>query len=170
MGSKALISVSDKGDIVEFAKGLNSLGIGIIATDGTAKALTSEGIPVTKVTDITGFEVVLDGKIKTLHPAIHEKIMTADIEIVVVNLIPTDASETALENIDVGGVALIKSGIKSMKDVCVIVNKERYKGILEELRKGGISSSTRLEMAIEASDYIISYELKVNEIIKGYLI
>ncbi|MDY6958115.1 MAG: hypothetical protein SVK08_03055 [Halobacteriota archaeon] len=167
---KALISVSSKRDIVRFAEGLNSLGIEIIATDGTAKELTSERIPVKRIAEITGFEEMLDGKIKTLHPLIHEMIMTADIGIVVVNLIPVDESKTALDKIDVGGVALIKSAIKSVNDVCVIVNYEKYESIFEELKRGGISRSTRFEMAVEACEYIISYEMKVKGIIKNIMI
>ncbi|MDY6930428.1 MAG: phosphoribosylaminoimidazolecarboxamide formyltransferase [Halobacteriota archaeon] len=167
MVSKVLISVSDKEDIARFAEGLDSLGIEILATEGTANALMSEGIPVTKIEDITGFGNRLDGKIKTLHPSIHEMIMTGDIGIVVVNLIPLENSETTLEMIDVGGVALLKSGIKSVNDVCVVVNYERYEEILDELKSEGILRKTRFEMAIEACEYIISYENEVKKIIKS---
>ena len=163
---KALISVYDKEKIVEFTKCLNELGIEIIATEGTAKTILEGGIPVTKVSDITGFQEMLGGKIKTLYPTIHAKIMTSNIEIVAVNLIPVDTSKNSLEKMDVGGVALLKSGIKNFDDVAVIVNPERYDDIFKELKEGGVSNRTKLELAVEASDYILEYESKVNEIIK----
>ncbi len=171
---KALISVYEKEKIIEFAKGLNELGIEIIATDGTAKKILEAGIeiPVTNVSKLTGFEEMLSGKIKTLHPAIHAAIMTSEIEIVAVNLIPVDDEDSkekpSLDKMDVGGVALIKSGIKSFGDVAVIVNPKRYKVVLKELKEGKISDITRLKLAIEASDYIVWYESKVNEVIKTF--
>ncbi|MDY6965186.1 MAG: hypothetical protein SVM80_04345 [Halobacteriota archaeon] len=163
---KALLSVSDKKKIVEFAEGLSDLEFEIMATYGTAKVILDSGISVTRVSEITGFQEMLDGKIKTLHPKIHEEIMISEIRIVAVNLIPIDGTEDPLEKMDVGGVALIKSGIKSYRDVAVVVNPEKYVEVLKELMGGKISDKTRLELAIEASDYIVEYESKVNEIIK----
>ena len=174
---KALLSVSDKKNVVEFARGLNELGIEIIATKGTAKTILEADpkISLTNVAEITGFQEMLSGRIKTLHPKIHAAIMTQEIEIVAVNLIPLDGEDeesrnsSSLDKMDVGGVALIKSGIKSFKDVLVITNPKRYDEVLKELREGEISDRTKLELAIEASDYIVEYESKVNEVIKSFI-
>ena len=172
---KALISVSNKDDLSEFAKGLNELGVEIIATGKTAKAILEcgSGIEVKSVSEITGFQEMLGGKIKTLHPSIHAAIMTSEIEIVAVNLIPVDYDESkksfSLDKIDVGGVALLKSGIKTFRDVSVIVNPKMYEKVLKELRDGKISDRTKLELAIEASDYLVDYEMKVNKLIKAFL-
>jgi phosphoribosylaminoimidazolecarboxamide formyltransferase/IMP cyclohydrolase len=163
---KALISVFNKNKVIEFARNLNKLGIEIIATEGTAKEISMSGVPVVRVSELTGFQEMLGGKIKTLHPTIHAEIMTSEIEIVAVNLIPLDLSQNSLKSMDVGGVAMLKSGIKNFKDVGVIVNPERYDDILKELAEGGISDRTKLELAIEASDYILEYESKVNEILR----
>jgi len=164
---KALISVFNKEKVVELAEGLNDLGIDIIATDKTSRVIQQASIPVTRVSEITGFKEMLLGKIKTLHPLVHEKIMTSGIEIVAVNLIPIDPSENRLDEMDVGGVALLKSGIKNFKDVAVIVNPDRYDMILKELKEGEISYKTKLKLAIEASDSILNYESKVNKILKN---
>jgi phosphoribosylaminoimidazolecarboxamide formyltransferase/IMP cyclohydrolase len=126
---KALISVFNKGKVVEFAKALNELGIEIIATEGTARPILKSGISVTKVSAFTGFQEMLGGKVKTLHPRIHAGIATAEIGIVTVNLIPMDldlglglATKNALNGMDIGGVAMLRSGIKNFENVAVIVN------------------------------------------------
>jgi phosphoribosylaminoimidazolecarboxamide formyltransferase/IMP cyclohydrolase len=160
---KALISVFNKEKVVEFAKGLNELGIEIIATEGTAKAILEGGIPVTEVSEITGFQEMRN--IKTLHPMIHTGIMTSEIGIVAANLIPLHSK--SIESIDVGGIALLKSGIKNFANTAVVVNPKRYDELIRELLEGGISHRTKLNLAIEASEYILKYELKINEILKG---
>jgi phosphoribosylaminoimidazolecarboxamide formyltransferase/IMP cyclohydrolase len=165
---KALISVYNKDNVVEFARALNELGIEIIATEGTARLISDNGIPVTKVSAFTGVQELLGGKVKTLHPAIHAGIATAAIEIVAVNLIPIDlSSENTLDNMDIGGVAMLRSGIKNFEHVAVIVNPVRYNGITEELRvTGQIARSTKLRLAQEASKYMVAYESKINTILE----
>ena len=173
---KALISVFNKDKVVEFAKALNELGIEIITTEGTARPILKSGIPVTKVSAFTGVQELLGGKIKTLHPRIHAGIATAEIGIVAVNLIPLDldlglglglATKNALNYMDIGGVAMLRSGIKNFENVAVIVNPARYDAIIKELEKGELSHDTKLRLAREASGYILDYETKIGEILKG---
>jgi len=165
---KALISVFKKDKVVEFARALNELGIEIIATEGTARPILKSGIPVTKVSAFTGVQELLGGKIKTLHPRIHAGIATAEIGIVAVNLIPLDlATKNALNGMDIGGVAMLRSGIKNFENVAVIVNPARYDEIIKELEKGELSHDTKLRLAREASRYILDYETKIGEILKG---
>lgn len=165
---KALISVYNKDIVVEFARALNELGLEIIATEGTARLILDNGIPVTKVSAFTGVQEMLGGKLKTLHPTIHAAIATGAIEIVTVNLIPLDSSsKNTLDNMDLGGVAMLRSGIKNFEHVAVIVNPARYTGIIDELRVSGqIARGTRLRLAQEASKYIVAYELKINELLE----
>jgi phosphoribosylaminoimidazolecarboxamide formyltransferase/IMP cyclohydrolase len=166
---KALISVFNKDKAIEFAKALNGLGIEIIATEGTAKGILKRGTPVTKISEFTGFQEMLGGKVKTLHPRIHAAIATAEIGIVAVNLIPLDFStKNPLNSMDIGGVAMLRSGIKNFEHVAVIVNPARYEAIIEELGKGGeLSQDTKLHLAREASEYILAYESKIDMILKS---
>ena len=165
---KALISVFNKDNVIEFARVLNEFGIEIIATEGTAKLILKSGIPVTKVSAFTGFQEMLGGKVKTLHPRIHAGIATAEIGIVAVNLIPLDFStKNPLDSMDIGGVAMLRSGIKNFENVAVIVNPARYDAIIKELEKGELSHDTKLRLAREASGYILDYETKIGEILKG---
>ncbi|NAT11356.1 IMP cyclohydrolase [ANME-1 cluster archaeon AG-394-G06] len=165
---KALISVYNKDIVVEFARALNELGLEVIATEGTARLILDNGIPVTKVSAFTGVQEMLGGKLKTLHPTIHAGIATAAIEIVVVNLIPLDSSSgNRLDNMDLGGVAMLRSGIKNFEHVVVIVNPARYTEIIDELRVSGqIARGTRLRLAQEASKYLVAYESKINELLE----
>ncbi len=165
MSRKCLISVYDKYKVVEFARALNKLSIEIIATEGTAREILKAKVPVTKVSEFTGFSEILEGKVKvkTLHPKIHAGIGRGEIEIVAVNLIPL----YSLDSIDVGGVALLLSAIKNFDKVAVIVNPLRYDEIVKELReKGEISYNTKLKLAKEAMKYILTYESKVNEVLE----
>ncbi|MCK4398489.1 MAG: hypothetical protein KAV25_05800 [Methanophagales archaeon] len=165
---KALISVFNKDKVVEFARALNELGIEIITTEGTARLILKSGIPVTKVSAFTGVQELLGGKIKTLHPRIHAGIATAEIGIVAVNLLPLDFStKNALNGMDIGGVAMLRSGIKNFEHVAVIVNPARYDAIIKELEKGELSHDTKLRLAREAAGYILDYETKIGEILKG---
>jgi phosphoribosylaminoimidazolecarboxamide formyltransferase/IMP cyclohydrolase len=165
---KAMISVFNKDKVVEFARALDELGVEIITTEGTARPILKSGIPVTKVSAFTGVQELLGGKIKTLHPRIHAGIATAEIGIVAVNLIPLDlATKNALNCMDIGGVALLRSGIKNFEHVAVIVNPARYDAIIKELEKGELSHDTKLRLAREASRYILDYETKIEEILKG---
>lgn len=160
---KAVISVFDKAGVVEFAKALHDQGMKILATEGTARTISANGTPVTRVSEFTGSPELLGGKVKTLHPRIHAGISTAEIGIVVVNLIPPDhASEKPLDNMDIGGVALLRNGIKNFEHVTVIVDPARYTGILEELSKEGtISRDTNLRLAREALGYLLAYDSKI---------
>ena len=160
---KAILSVFDKTGLVEFARTLNELGIKMLATEGTARAISEVGIPITKVSDFTGFQELLGGKVKTLHPRIHAGIATAEIGLVVVNLIPPDfAAEKTLASMDIGGVALLRNGIKNFEDVAVIVDPSRYDDILDELRrKGAVTRDTKLSLAREAVKYVVAYDSQV---------
>ncbi len=163
-----MISVFNKDKVVEFAKALNELGIEIIATEGTARAILENGITVIKVSEFTGFQEMLEGKVKTLHPGIHAGIATAEIGIIAVNLIPLDlTAKKPLDSMDIGGVAMLRSGIKNFEHVAVIVNPARYDEIIEELRKEGeIARDTKLSLAKEASKYILAYESKIDRILE----
>jgi len=170
---RAIISVSNKKGIVEFAKELESMGIEILSTGGTAKTLRDAGIRVKDVSEHTGSPEMLDGRVKTLHPRVHggllsrrnnpkdmEEIRKYDIEMidmVVVNLYPFEETiskpgvtfEEAIENIDIGGPAMLRSASKNFRDVAVVVDPSDYGRILEEMRErgGNLSYETRLKLA-----------------------
>ncbi len=163
---RALVSVSDKRGLVEFAKGLAALGVEILSTGGTARLLGDAGVPVTQVSDYTGFPEMLDGRVKTLHPKIHGGLLgrrdlpahTAamkehgiqPIDLVVVNLYPFRETvakpgvtlEEAIENIDIGGPSMLRSAAKNHADVTVIVDPDDYAPVLAELKASGGSMST----------------------------
>ncbi len=180
---RALISVFDKKGIVEFAKALSDLNIEIISSGGTAKLLKNEGIRVTDVSNFTGFPELMDGRVKTLHPKVHGAIL-ADrskkthleeakkhgvnlIDLVVVNLYPFEEAilnktdlETAIENIDIGGPALLRSAAKNYKHVACVVNPERYQEIINELRNTKkISEKTREALALEVWEHVAHYDV-----------
>ena len=160
--TQALISVSDKSGVLEFAKGLHNLGVKILSTGGTAKLLTDNGVPCTEVADYTGFPEMLDGRVKTLQPKVHAGILARrdlpehvatlkkhdipTIDLVVVNLYPFAATiakpgctlEDAIENIDIGGPSMIRSAAKNYKHVAVIVDPDQYAPVLEEMKNKGI--------------------------------
>lgn len=162
--TKALISVSDKRDLKRFAEHLSDLGVEIIATEGTAIEISQNGIPVTHVSEITGFSEMLGGGIKTLHPMVHAAIATGEITIVVVNLIPLT---TSVESMDIGGVALLKSAIKNWRSVAAVTDPRQYSAVIEEIdRIGGVSSETRLKLAEQASACIVTYETEVCHILR----
>jgi len=168
---RALISVSDKSGIVEFAKSLSELGIAILSTGGTAKLFEKEGIPVTEVSAHTGFPEMLDGRVKTLHPKIHAGLLARrdspahmkalreagiePIDLVVVNLYPFQATiadpdcrfENAVENIDIGGPSMLRAAAKNHAGVAVLVDPADYARVLDELRaSGAVGEATRLEL------------------------
>ncbi|NDD13065.1 MAG: bifunctional phosphoribosylaminoimidazolecarboxamide formyltransferase/inosine monophosphate cyclohydrolase, partial [Betaproteobacteria bacterium] len=158
---KALISVSDKSGIVEFARALHALNIKLISTGGTAKLLEAEGLPVTEVAQLTGFPEMLDGRVKTLHPMVHGGLLArrdvpehmaalsqhhiAPIDLLVVNLYPFEATvanpgcklDDAIENIDIGGPAMVRSAAKNWKDVGVVTDSSQYEAVLAELKAEG---------------------------------
>ena len=188
---RALISVSNKKDIIHFAKALGDLGIEIISTGGTFKKLSESGINIVPVSEITKFPEMLDGRVKTLHPAIHGGILAIrnnpnhikeisqhnilPIDMVVVNLYPFETTinkpnvnlDEAIENIDIGGPTLIRSAAKNYKDVAVITNPARYDSIINELKEnnGSLSLETRQQLAIEAFYHTTRYD----SIISNYL-
>ena len=181
--TRALISVSDKSGLEGFARGLAELGIEIISTGGTARFLREKGIAVKEVSEVTGFPEMLEGRVKTLHPAIHAAILArrdksshmqnlaehgiAPIDLVVANLYPFAETvarpritlEEAFEQIDIGGPALLRAAAKNYRDVGVVVNPQRYEGVLMELREtGGLSERTRFELATEALVHTAAYD------------
>lgn len=166
--TRALISVSDKTGIVEFAQALQQRGIEILSTGGTARLLSEKNIPVTEVSQHTGFPEMMDGRVKTLHPKIHGGILgrrgiddavmqaneIAPIDMIVVNLYPFEQTvanpdcdlPTAIENIDIGGPTMLRAAAKNHKDVTVIVDAEDYARVLEEMdqNSGAVSAATGL--------------------------
>ena len=167
MKKRALVSVSDKTGVVDFCKRLSACGYEIVSTGGTAKALTDAGLPVVGISDVTGFPECLDGRVKTLHPAVHagllamrsnpehmsqlEKLGINTIDIVVVNLYPFKATISkpgvtfadAVENIDIGGPTMIRAAAKNYQDVAVVVDPRDYERVLSELEAGGITLETK---------------------------
>jgi phosphoribosylaminoimidazolecarboxamide formyltransferase/IMP cyclohydrolase len=187
---RALLSVSDKSGIAEFARALAALGIEILSTGGTAKLLEKEGVAATEVSAHTGFPEMLDGRVKTLHPKIHggilarrdseahmaalERAAIAPIDLVVVNLYPFQATvadpdsrlEDAIENIDIGGPAMLRSAAKNHAGVAVVVDPADYPKVLEELRSSGeVSAPTRFALATKAFAHTAAYD----GAIAGYL-
>ena len=157
----ALISVSNKTGILAFAQALHALGITLLSTGGTAKLLADANLPVTEVADHTGFPEMLDGRVKTLHPKIHGGLLArrdvpahmaalhthniATIDLLVVNLYPFEETvakpgctlENAIENIDIGGPAMVRSAAKNWRDVGVLTDASQYSGVLAELKADG---------------------------------
>jgi len=181
--SRALISVSDKSGVAEFARALAGLGVQILSTGGTAKLLEKEGLRVTEVSSHTGFPEMLDGRVKTLHPRIHggilarrdsrehmaaiEKAGIAPIDLIVVNLYPFQATvadpdctlENAIENIDIGGPAMLRAAAKNYGGVAVVVDPADYAKVLEEIRaSGGVAEATRFALAKKVFAHTASYD------------
>ena len=168
---KAIISVFDKTGVVEFAKALHEQGMEILATEGTARAILASGTPVTRVSEFTGSPVLLGGKVKTLHPRIHAEIATGEIGFVVVNLIPLDSASTPgqplLDKMDIGGVAMLRNGIKNFEHVAVIVDPSRYDEIIKELKdEGTIARDTKLSLAKDALEYLQTYDSKIEGLLE----
>ena len=179
---RALISVSDKTGIVEFARELADQGVELLSTGGTCKLLADNQIKVTEVSDYTGFPEMMDGRVKTLHPKIHggilarrgidEAIMSANdidaIDMVVVNLYPFAATvanpdctlEDAIENIDIGGPTMVRAAAKNHKDVAIVVNASDYSRILSEMsaNNGSLVYKTRFDLAIAAYEHTAQYD------------
>jgi len=183
---RALISVSDKSNLVEFAKELVELGYEIISTGGTKKHLSDNQIPVTGVEDVTGFPEILEGRVKTLHPNIHGGLLAKDtkehmavleknnivpIDIVCVNLYPfvntilkeNVTLEDAVENIDIGGPSMVRASAKNHDRVTIIVKPDRYSQIIEEIKKSGkVSLETRRMLALEAFTHTAEYDTAIS--------
>jgi len=187
---RAILSVSDKTGLVDFAKGLDDLGIEIFSTGGTKKTLQDAGVPVHSVSDITSYPEILDGRVKTLHPMVHGGILArrdlknhmsqlkekgiTPIDMVVVNLYPfvqtvskekVDLTE-ALENIDIGGPTMIRAAAKNFPHVLVIVDAADYDLILEKLRSGKISLEERKRLAQKAFQHVAIYDTAISSYLR----
>jgi len=184
--TRALISVSDKSGIVEFCRKLQALGIELLSTGGTAKTLADHQIPVTEVSNYTGFPEMMDGRVKTLHPKVHggilgrrgidDDVMAANgikaIDMVVVNLYPFEQTianpdcdlETAIENIDIGGPTMIRAAAKNHADVAVIVDPADYDSMLDELinNKNALSRQTRFNLALKSFEHTARYDTAIS--------
>lgn len=183
---RALISVSNKTGVVDFARGLSQLGYEIISTGGTYSTLAEAGIKVSRVSEITGFPEILDGRVKTLHPRIHggilalrnpdhlgelEKNQIETIDVVAVNLYPFRETiskpgvsrEEAIENIDIGGPSMVRSAAKNFANVVVVVKPEFYSLVLEQLsEKGDLDQELRLRLALEAFTHTAAYDAMIS--------
>ena len=187
---RALVSVSDKTGVVEFARKLHAAGVEIVSTGGTMRAIKEAGIPVMYVSDVTGFPEIMDGRVKTLNPYIHGGILAVrdnpehvasmkehkitPIDLVVVNLYPFKETVAkpdvtlaeAIENIDIGGPAMIRAAAKNFKFVTVVTNPKRYDEVAEAIIKDGCTSGMlRMQLAQEAFAHTAEYD----DCIQNYL-
>ena len=185
---RALISVSDKRGIVEFATSLKQLGWDIIATGGTMKALRDAGLEIINISDITGFPEICDGRVKTLHPKVHGALLGRRdipdhlrqmeengiglIDMVVVNLYPFEATiakdgvelEEAVENIDIGGPTMLRSAAKNFRDVAVVCDPDDYDKVIEEIKAGGDTTlETRFKLSAKAYTHTAQYDARIAE-------
>ena len=185
MRKRALISVFDKTGVVAFAQGLAELGWELVSTGGTARALREAGLQVIEISEVTGFPEILDCRVKTLHPRVHGAILarrakTSHIEelgrhdivpldLIAVNLYPFEQTiakpdvtlEDALENIDIGGVCLLRASAKNFEDVLIVSDPGDYGSILESLKKDGVSKSERLALAVKAFKMTAHYDTAI---------
>jgi phosphoribosylaminoimidazolecarboxamide formyltransferase/IMP cyclohydrolase len=180
---RALISVSDKTGIVDLAKELHALGVGLISTGGTAKLLAEQGLPVAEVAEVTGFPEMLDGRVKTLHPKVHGGLLARrdtpehmaalkahnidTIDLLIVNLYPFEATVAkpgctladAIENIDIGGPAMVRSAAKNWKDVGIVTDASQYADVMAELKTSGkLSDKLRFALSVAAFNRISQYD------------
>ena len=178
---RALLSVSDKTGIVDFARALAGMGVEILSTGGTHKLLAQNGVTVREVSDYTGFPEMMDGRVKTLHPKVHGGILgrrghdddvmdthgIAPIDLVAVNLYPFEQTvarpdcdlPTAIENIDIGGPTMVRSAAKNHRDVAIVVDAADYAGLIAELQaEGGTTLATRFDLAVKAFEHTARYD------------
>ena len=190
---KALISVSDKTGIVDLAKALHKLKVELVSTGGTAKLLAEQGLPVTEVAQLTEFPEMLDGRVKTLHPKVHGGLLARrdvpehmaalkehgiqTIDLLIVNLYPFEATvakpgctlEDAIENIDIGGPAMVRSAAKNWKDVAVLTHASQYAAVIEELTADGqVSEKTRFALSVAAFNRISNYDAAISDYLSSY--
>ncbi|MBC7215115.1 MAG: bifunctional phosphoribosylaminoimidazolecarboxamide formyltransferase/IMP cyclohydrolase [Burkholderiaceae bacterium] len=188
MPMNALLSVSDKTGIVEFARALHALGVRLLSTGGTAKLLAEQGLPVTEVAEVTQFPEMLDGRVKTLHPKVHGGLLARrdlpahmaalaehgidTIDLLVVNLYPFEATVAkagctladAIENIDIGGPAMVRSAAKNWQDVGVVTAADQYAAVLAELQaQGKLSDKLRFALAVAAFNRISQYDGAISD-------
>ena len=185
--TRALLSVSDKSGLIEFARALAGYGIDLVSTGGTAKAIAAAGLKVTDVSELTGFPEMMDGRVKTLHPKVHGGLLAirdnaehkqamkshgiAPIDLLVVNLYPFEATvdkgagfEECIENIDIGGPAMIRAAAKNHDDVAVVVEPQDYQAVLEELaaNKGATTLRLRRRLAAKAHARTAAYDAAIS--------
>lgn len=182
MKKRALISVSDKQKIVEFAQGLVELDYEIISTGGTLKTLQNAGVPAISIDQVTGFPEIMDGRLKTLHPKVHGGLLgkrsnpdhlqqmeaneIEPIDVVVVNLYPFKQTlvsegvtkEEIIENIDIGGPTMLRSAAKNFEDVLVVVDPEDYTPILEGIKDASINLEFRQKLAAKVFRHTTNYD------------
>ncbi len=186
--TSALLSVSDKSGILDFARALHALGVKLISTGGTARLLADAGLPVTEVAALTGSPEMLDGRVKTLHPRVHGGLLARrdrpdhmaalrsqeieTIDLLVVNLYPFEQAvaradctlEDAIENIDIGGPAMVRSAAKNWADVAVLTDAAQYAGVLAELQGSGVvSQATKFALAVAAFNRISNYDAAISD-------
>ncbi|MEA1939435.1 MAG: bifunctional phosphoribosylaminoimidazolecarboxamide formyltransferase/IMP cyclohydrolase [Candidatus Caldatribacteriota bacterium] len=193
---RALISVSDKEGIVDFARGLQELGIEIISTGGTAKLLRQENVEVTLISEVTGFPEILEGRVKTLHPLIFGGILAkresalhqqqikeqkiGQIDLVVVNLYPFEKTtarkdvtlEEAIENIDIGGPSLLRAAAKNYQDISVVIQPENYPAIIRELKENNreISLKTKKRLAVKVFEHTAYYDAMISKYLSNNML
>jgi phosphoribosylaminoimidazolecarboxamide formyltransferase/IMP cyclohydrolase len=191
--TRALISVSHKEGILDFAKGIAGLGVEILSTGGTARLLRDGGVKVKDVSEFTGFPEMLDGRVKTLHPKVHGGLLgrrnnpehvrqmkqygIEPIDLVVVNLYPFEQTvakpgctlEEAIENIDIGGPTMLRSAAKNYTDVAVVVSPQDYGRVLEELKRTGeVSAKTRFELCRTVFHHTARYDSAISAWLDGH--
>ena len=192
----ALISVSDKSGIVEFARGLHEMGVEMISTGNTKKAIAEAGIPVKDISEYTGFPEMMNGRVKTLHPKVHGGLLALRdnpehmrvaaehgirmIDMVVVNLYPFEATtakpgvtlEDAIENIDIGGPSMVRSAAKNYRSVAIVTSPARYDRILQEMREhgGAVTDRTRAELAVEAYTLTAGYDTAISSWLRKHML
>jgi phosphoribosylaminoimidazolecarboxamide formyltransferase / IMP cyclohydrolase len=181
---RALLSVSDKSGLVELATGLHAAGVRIVSTGSTANVIADAGVPVTGIEELTGFPECLDGRVKTLHPRVHAGLLAdtrkpehlaqlaaldiAPFELLVVNLYPFQATvaglagfDECIEQIDIGGPALVRAGAKNHASVAVVVDPAAYLDVLDAVRSGGFTVAQRQELAVAAFRHTADYDIAV---------
>lgn len=192
MKKRALLSVSDKTGIIDFARSLTELGFELISTGGTEKAIRDAGITVMNISDVTGFPECLDGRVKTLHPAVHggilairddeghmaqiEKLGIGTIDVVVINLYPFKETvskpdvvfEDAIENIDIGGPTMLRSAAKNHKDVMVIVDPSDYERAVTALKDSSDLEALHFELALKVFEHTAHYDAMIASYLRKY--
>jgi phosphoribosylaminoimidazolecarboxamide formyltransferase/IMP cyclohydrolase len=187
---RALLSVSDKTGLIELGQRLAAAGVELLSTGGSAKALRAAGVAVTDVSDVTGFPEIMDGRVKTLHPKVHGGLLgrrgtddavmaelgIAPIDLLVLNLYPFEATvakpgctlEDAIENIDIGGPAMLRSAAKNWSDVGVLTAPDQYADALTEIEnRGGLTRATRFRLAVTAFNRVASYGDAISDYLSG---
>ncbi len=187
---RAIISVSDKAGVTDFARGLSDLGFELFSTGGTKKAIAEAGVPVKSISDITGFPEILDGRVKTLHPMVHGGLLARrdipahmaeltknkiePIDLVAVNLYPFVQTvaregvtlEEALENIDIGGPTMIRAAAKNFPSVIVVVDPADYPAVLEKLGRGALPQEERRKLAQKAFQHVAAYDTAIAQYLR----